>query len=96
MTFPRPNVSVDGDQIPLPGDPPLPGRTKPVLLSGTHQGRFEDPWGKMRTAFIAFTTIDRNDFGVAFNAPFEQIGQICDEVWIEIAIEAVQQDAAQQ
>ncbi|HYK04553.1 MAG TPA: YceI family protein [Thermoanaerobaculia bacterium] len=32
----------------------------------------------------------RQDFGVSFNGPFEKIGQIGDEVWIEIAIEAVQ------
>lgn len=96
MTFRSTNVSVAGDQIRVLGDLTIRGRTKPVLLSGTYQGRFEDPWGKMRTAFIASTTINRHDFGVAFNAPFEQIGQIGDEVWIEIAIEAVQQEATQQ
>ena len=45
----------------------------------------------MRTAFLASTTINRQDFGVSFNQPFEQIGQIGDDVAIEIAIEAVQQ-----
>ena len=53
--------------------------------------RFKDPWGKMRTAFTASTTNNRQDFGVSFNGPFEQIGQIGDDVAIEIAIEAVQQ-----
>jgi polyisoprenoid-binding protein YceI len=62
-----------------------------VVIEGTYQGRFKDPWGKMRTAFIAATKISRQDFGVSFNQPFEQIGQIGDEVEIEIAIEAVQQ-----
>ena len=91
MTFRSTNVSVQGDQIRVLGDLTIRGRTKPVLLVGTYQGRFQDPWGKMRTAFVASTTIDRQDFGVSFNGPFEQIGQIGDEVWIEIAIEAVQQ-----
>ena len=91
MTFRSTNVTVSGDQIRVLGDLTIRGRTKPVLLVGTYEGQFKDPWGKMRTAFIASTTIDRQDFGVAFNGPFETIGQIGDEVWIEIAIEAVRQ-----
>lgn len=91
MSFRSTNVSVQGDQIRMVGDLTIRGVTKPVLLVGTYEGRFLDPWGKMRTAFIASTTINRQDFGVSFNGPFEQIGQIGDEVWIEIAIEAVQQ-----
>lgn len=91
ITFRSTNVSTQGDQIRVLGDLTIRGRTKPVLLVGTYEGRFEDPWGKMRTAFVASTTIDRHDFGVSFDGPFQEIGQIGDEVWIEIAIEAVQQ-----
>ena len=91
MTFKSTNVTVQGNKIRVRGDLTMRGRTKPVLLVGTYEGQFKDPWGKMRTAFIASTTINRQDFGVSFNAPFEQIGQIGDEVWIDIAIEAVQQ-----
>ena len=91
ITFRSTNVTVAGKQIRVLGDLTIRGRTKPVLLIGTYEGRFTDPWGKTRTAFSAGTTIDRQDFGVAFNGPFEQIGQIGNEVWIEIAIEAVQQ-----
>jgi polyisoprenoid-binding protein YceI len=91
MTFRSTNVSVHGDQIRVLGDLTIRGRTKPVLLVGTYEGLFKDPWGKMRTAFVASTTINRQDFGVAFNGPFETIGQIGDDVWIEIAIEAVRQ-----
>ncbi|MHB1225498.1 MAG: YceI family protein [Gemmatimonadaceae bacterium] len=95
ITFRSTNVSVSGNQVRVRGDLTIRGRTKPVLLSGTYEGQFEDPWGEMRTAFLASTTIDRQDFGVSFNAPFEQIGQIGDEVWIEIAIEAVRKQAVQ-
>src|SRR5690606_26007178 len=93
MTFRSTNVSVHGDQIRVLGDLTLRGVTRPVLLTGTYEGMFEDPWGQMRTAFIASATIDRQDFGVSFNAPFESIGQIGDDVYIEIAIEAVRQPA---
>jgi polyisoprenoid-binding protein YceI len=54
------------------------------------EGRFKDPWGKMRTAFTGSTTINRQDFGVSFNGPFEKIGQIGDDVAISIAIGAVE------
>ena len=62
-----------------------------MVLEGTYQGRFKDPWGKMRIAFIASTKVNRQDFGVSYNAPFEHMGQIGDEVSIEIAIEVVEQ-----
>jgi|EndMetStandDraft_5_1072996.scaffolds.fasta_scaffold00185_9 polyisoprenoid-binding protein YceI len=91
MTFRSTSVTVKDKSIRLAGDLTIRDRTKPVVIEGTYQGRFNDPWGKVRTAFIASTKINRQDFGVAFNAPFEQIGQIGDEVEIAIAIEAVQQ-----
>jgi polyisoprenoid-binding protein YceI len=91
MTFRSTSVRVDGKAIRLVGDLTIRDKTKSVVLDGTYEGRFKDPWGKMRTAFLARTTINRQDFGVSFNGPFEQIGQIGDDVAIEIAIEAVQQ-----
>jgi polyisoprenoid-binding protein YceI len=91
MTFRSTSVRVQDKAIRLVGDLTIRDKTKSVVLEGTYQGRFKDPWGKMRTAFIASTTINRQDFGVSFNGPFEKIGQIGDEVAIEIAIEAVQQ-----
>jgi polyisoprenoid-binding protein YceI len=91
MTFRSTSVTVKDKSVRLAGDLTIRDRTKPVVIEGTYQGRFKDPWGKMRTAFIAATKINRQDFGVSFNQPFEQIGQIGDEVEIEIAIEAVQQ-----
>lgn len=89
MTFRSRNVVVQGNQVRVLGDLTLRGVTKPVLLTGTYEGMFTDPWGGTRTAFIASTTINRHDFGVSFDGPFMEIGQIGDEVYIEIAIEAV-------
>jgi polyisoprenoid-binding protein YceI len=91
MTFRSTSVTVKDKAIRLAGDLTIRDRTKPVVIEGTYRGRFKDPWGKMRTAFLASTKVNRQDFGVSFNGPFEQIGQIGDEVEIEIAIEAVQQ-----
>jgi polyisoprenoid-binding protein YceI len=91
MTFRSTKVDVKDKSIRLEGDLTIRDKTKRVVLNGEYKGRFKDPWGKMRTAFFASTTINRQDFGVSYNAPFEGIGQIGDEVAIEIAIEAVEQ-----
>ncbi len=91
MTFRSTKVDVKDKAIRMEGDLTIRDKTKRVVVEGTYNGRFKDPWGKMRTAFVAETRINRQDFGVSYNAPFEQIGQIGDDVTIEIAIEAVEQ-----
>ncbi len=91
MNFRSTKVDVKDRSIRLEGDLTIRDKTRRVVLEGAYQGRFKDPWGKMRTAFLASTRINRHDFGVSYNAPFEQMGQIGDEVSIEIAIEAVEQ-----
>ena len=91
MTFVSTQVTVQDRSIRILGELTIRGRTRPVVLAGTYQGRFPDPWGKTRVAYLASATVDRHDFGVSYDGPFLDIGQIGDEVWIEIAIEAVQQ-----
>lgn len=92
MTFRSNSVEVSGDQVKVHGELTLRGVTKPVVLDGRYLGRLEeDPWGQERVAFLATTTIDRQDFGVSFNQALETMTMIGDEVEIEIAIEAVRQ-----
>jgi polyisoprenoid-binding protein YceI len=91
ITFRSTGVAMEGRHIRVAGDLTIRGRTRPVVLAGTYEGIFPDPWGGTRVAFIASTTVNRQDFGVAFQGPFLGIGQIGDEVDISIAIEAVRQ-----
>lgn len=91
ITFRSTGVAMEGRHIRVAGDLTIRGTTKPVVLAGTYEGIFPDPWGGTRVAFIASTTVSRQDFGVAFQGPFLGIGQIGDEVDISIAIEAVRQ-----
>lgn len=92
MTYRSNRVEVDGDRIKVYGDLTLRGVTRPVVLDGRYLGRLEaDPWGKERVAFLATTTINRQDFGVSYNQTLETMTMIGDEVEIEIAIEAVKQ-----
>jgi polyisoprenoid-binding protein YceI len=58
---------------------------------GEYAGAFRDAAGKQRTAFTASTTINRNDFGVAWNRAVESGAMLGDDVTIDVAVEAVRQ-----
>ncbi|HRP07571.1 MAG TPA: YceI family protein [Gemmatimonadales bacterium] len=89
LRFRSTKVEMAGNLFRVHGDLTIRGRTRPVVLEGTYAGLFDDPWGGRRIAFMASTRVNRHDFGVSFDGPFEAIGQIGDMVDIEIAVEAV-------
>lgn len=91
LTFRSTKVEMAGNLFRVFGDLTIRGHTEPVVLKGTYAGLFDDPWGGRRIAFVASTKVNRHDFGVSFDGPFELIGQIGDMVEIEIAVEAVRQ-----
>ena len=77
------------------GDLTIKGVTKEVVLSVEHHGEAKDPWGNVRAAFTAKTSIDRKEFGLTWNQVLETGGvMVGDKVDIEIEIEAVKQAAA--
>lgn len=47
------------------------GIEKPVVLDLTIHGEGKDPWGKTRSGFTATTTMNRKDFGIAWNKVVE-------------------------
>jgi polyisoprenoid-binding protein YceI len=91
ITFKSRQVTKQGNQLRILGDLTMHGVTRPVVLTGEYAGAFKDPWGKGRTAFTASTTINRQDFGVAYNKAVETGTMLGDDVTIDIALEAVQQ-----
>lgn len=91
MTFTSNRVIVNGRSIALEGDLTIRGTTRPVVLTGEYLGDGPDPWGGERIAFIASTSIDRQDFGVSFNQLVEGVGMIGDKVDISLAVEGVKQ-----
>ena len=55
-------------------------------------GEAKDPWGNVRAGFETTTTLNRQDFGVSWNAALDQGGGILgDEVTININLEAIKQ-----
>ena len=67
-----------------------------MILRVEQHGQAKDPWGNLRAAFSAKTSIDRKDFGLAWNQVLETGGvMVGDRVEIEAEIQAVKQVEAQ-
>ena len=81
-----------GAEIDVVGDLTIKGITREVVLRVEQHGQAKDPWGNVRAAFSAKTTIDRKDFGLTWNQVLETGGvMVGDRVEIEADIEAVKQ-----
>jgi polyisoprenoid-binding protein YceI len=71
------------------GDLTIRGASRPVILSMEYAGVMADPWGNEKAIFSAATTINREDFGLTWNAPLEAGGWLVGkEVRIEIEVQA--------
>src|SRR5712671_2364366 len=89
----KPRSDTDIDVV---GDLTLKGITREVILRVEQHGQAKDPWGNVRAAFTARTSIDRKDFGLTWNQVLETGGvMVGDRVDIEAEIEAVKQVEAQ-
>ncbi len=63
--------------------------TRPVTLQMRYAGVMADPWGNEKAIFSASTTINREDFGLTWNAPLEAGGWLVGkDVQIEIEVQA--------
>lgn len=78
-----------GDLI-VTGDLTIRDVTRSVDLAVRESGRGADPWGGQRVGFSATTTIDRRDFGLAWNQALETGGILVgNDVRITLEIQAV-------
>jgi hypothetical protein len=83
-------------EIDVVGELSLKGITREVVLRVEQHGQAKDPWGNVRAAFTAKTSIDRKDFGLTWNQVLETGGvMVGDRVDIEADVEAVKQVEAQ-
>jgi polyisoprenoid-binding protein YceI len=91
MTFKSTSVHKAGDHYDVAGDLTLHGVTKPVVLKLEELGKEETGMDKksVHRGFTATTTINRQDFGLAFNGTLSSGDAVLsDEVKIEIDIDA--------
>ena len=92
MTFTSTSVSGTGSDWQVTGDLTIRGITRQVVLDATFEGTAGDPWGGSRAAFTATTEIDREHFGMTWNAALETGGVVVGKkVKIEIEAETVLQ-----
>ena len=83
-------------EIDVTGNLTIKGTTREVVLHVESHGQAKDPWGNIRAAFTAKTSIDRQAFGLTWNQVLETGGvMVGDRVEIEAEIEAVKQVEAQ-
>ena len=84
------------EEIDVVGDLTIKGTTREVILRVEQHGQTKDPWGNVRSAFTAKTSIDRKDFGLTWNQVLETGGvMVGDRVDIEAEVQAVKQVEAQ-
>jgi polyisoprenoid-binding protein YceI len=73
------------------GELTLKGQTRDIELEATLQGAGEDPWGNERVGVSARGTINRNDFGLTWQAPLPRGGGVLvgEQVTLVIDVSAV-------
>lgn len=83
-------------KLKVTGDLTIHGVTKSVVLDVEGPSApVKDPWGNQRAAASATTKINRQDFGVKWNAKMDNGGLVVgDDVAITIDVEMVQKGAA--
>jgi polyisoprenoid-binding protein YceI len=97
MTFKSKKVEQAGaGKLKVTGDLTIRGTTKEVVLEvDGPSAPVKDPWGNLRTAATATAKINRQDFGVKWNAKLDNGGVVVgDDVNITIDVELIQRGAA--
>jgi polyisoprenoid-binding protein YceI len=82
----------DDTDFKLHGDLTIKGITQPVTLDVTYMGSVKDPWGNEKAGLTVNGKINRNDFGLVFNATLETGGVLIgEEVKISAEVQLVKQ-----
>jgi polyisoprenoid-binding protein YceI len=96
ITFKSTRVEqVDPGKLKVTGDLTIHGVTKSVVLDvDGPTAPVKDPWGNQRAAANATTKVNRQDYGVKWNAKMDNGGWVVgDDVAITIDVEMVQKPA---
>jgi polyisoprenoid-binding protein YceI len=97
MTFKSKRVEqIAPGKLKVTGDLTIRGTTKEVVLDvDGPTAPVKDPWGNQRLAAMATTKINRQDYGVKWNATLDNGGVVVgDDVNITIDVELIQKAAA--
>jgi polyisoprenoid-binding protein YceI len=91
LTYKSKSVTAAGsDKLHVVGDLTLHGVTKEVVLEVEVGGQGKDPWGNVRTGFTARASLNRKEFGLAWNQALETGGVLVSEkIDLEIELQAI-------
>jgi polyisoprenoid-binding protein YceI len=90
ITFVSTDVSRDGAEWTITGDLTIKGTSRSVTIPFEENGTAVDPFGNTRVGFEGATTINRKDWGLAWNAPLETGGVLVSEkIKLEFDISAI-------
>jgi polyisoprenoid-binding protein YceI len=98
IKFPTINFSgnMSEDMNTITGEITIKGITKEVTLNTEYNGMSVDPWGNTKHGWEITGTINRNDFGLVWNAPLETGGVLVSEevkLSMDIQMMEVQEEA---
>jgi polyisoprenoid-binding protein YceI len=92
MTYTSTGITVDGDDFTIEGNLTLRGVTQPVTLKGEFGGIITDGYGQTKAGATVSTKINRQEFGVSWNAALEAGGfTLGDDVTINLDLQVVLQ-----
>ncbi len=87
----RPGPNHDGHWL-LDGELTIIGNTRLVTWDVEFHGATQDPWGGQRAAFSAWTEVNRDDWGLSWNAPLETGGFLLSKnIRLEVDVELIKQ-----
>ncbi len=96
ITFKSTRVEhVSGSDYTVTGDLTMHGVTKPVTFKAEYGGQAKDPFGLQRAGISVKGKINRDDWGLTWNAALEAGGfLVSKEVTIEVDLSAINQSVA--
>ncbi|HJS72012.1 MAG TPA: YceI family protein [Acidimicrobiia bacterium] len=85
LRFVSTDITRDGDEWRITGDLTIRDVTRPVTLIAEYEGTAIDPWGNTRIGFSARAHMQREDWGLTWNAALEGGGWLVSkDVTLEI------------
>lgn len=71
LKFVSTEITRDGDDYEITGDLTIRDVTKPITLRASYEGTVTDPWGNDRIGFSATADMNREEWGLTWNAALE-------------------------
>lgn len=92
MSFDSGPLAVEDGRVRVEGTLEIRGTRAPVTLSGTITPPVSDPWGNRKLGLSLAGTVDRTAFGLGWNAPLPEGGQmLADDVDLQARLVFVAQ-----